>query len=152
MIGDGDDDTGGYVLRVFATGPINLEKVPPLHMECRGGEWAKSSSMDTTGGPPRVLVGGEEGGGGGGLAASASIKRHLVDNGKWCQNSQFHLRLDDKDAGGSDDVFLKVGGWGGDEFCFVQRDWLGLSALTSLHLLTFTLIHLSAINDYPYWL
>ena len=57
-------DVGGYVLRVFASGPVNLEKVPPMHMQCRGGEWAKSSSMDTTGGPPRVLVGGEEGGSG----------------------------------------------------------------------------------------
>jgi hypothetical protein len=87
---------------VFSSGPITLEKVPPLHVECRGGEWAKSSSMDTTGGPPRILVGGEDG-----ISATSSIKKHWIDNGKWCQNSQFHVRLDDKE-GGQDDVFLKV--------------------------------------------
>lgn len=100
-------DIGGYVLRVFASGPVNLEKVPPLHEQCRGGEWAKSSTLDTTGGPPRLLVGGDEGGEGG-MSATASSKKHWVDNGKWCQNSQFHLRLDDADAGNSDDVYLKV--------------------------------------------
>lgn len=99
------------MLRVFSSGPVSLEKVPPLHSQCLGGEWAKSSSTDSTGGPPRVLLQAEEGGGGsGGGSASAdrsTRKRVLVDNSKWCQNSQFHLRLDDA-AGGQDDVFLKV--------------------------------------------
>ena len=90
------------MLRVFSSGPVDLEKVAPLYTQCRGGEWTKSSLTDTTGGPPRVLVGGEDA-----VSAAPSHRRHMVDNGKWCQNSQFHLRLDDKN-GDQEDVYLKV--------------------------------------------
>lgn len=93
----------GYVLRVFASHPITLERVLPLCIQSKAGEWTKSSSLDTTGGPPRILSGGDEAN----PPPSSASRRHLVDNSKWCQNSQFHVRLDDTE-GDQDDVYLKI--------------------------------------------
>jgi hypothetical protein len=56
------------------------------------GEWKKHGDVDTTGGPLRVLV-----------SESGSKKR---ENPKWCQNSQYHLKLNNIDS--LDDLYVKI--------------------------------------------
>lgn len=97
----------GYVLRIFSSSAITVERVPALHVQCKSGEWAKTAALDTTGGPPRVLSGSGEDFAPGSSSSTASAKKLLVDNSKWCQNSQFHLRLDSLPSD-QEDVFLKI--------------------------------------------
>jgi hypothetical protein len=47
----------------FPPVPSVWRECPLLHVQSRGGEWTKSSTMDTTGGPPRLPASGGEGGG-----------------------------------------------------------------------------------------
>lgn len=88
----------GYVLRVFSSEPIVLERVPVMPCTSVSGEWTKSSHTDSTGGPPKLTVPNED--------KTATKKTTVVENPKWCQNPQFHLKVeDDIDI---DEVYVKI--------------------------------------------
>ena len=107
---------GGYVLRVFASEPIVLERIPKWHVTSLTGEWAKTPTIDSAGGPPRLLNSSEE------LKATTpaipsstgnipQIPSHKSnENPKWCQNPQYHLAITDPTfmQGIHDDIYLKI--------------------------------------------
>lgn len=76
---------GAFIVRIFSTAPIMVEKVAPLTTLVFSGQWDK----ETSGGP---LVQRED--------------NILKANPKWCQNPQFHLEA--VDPYGKDEIFLKV--------------------------------------------
>jgi hypothetical protein len=85
--------TGGYVLRIFASEPIQLERIPRWHVTTLTGEWTKSTTTDSTGGPPRLLNSSDD------LKATNSNPVPMMsttkgtENPKWCQNPQYHLSI-----------------------------------------------------------
>ena len=64
------------------------------------GEWSKSSHIDSTGGPPRIAVLSEDKG--------STKKATMVENPKWCQNPQFHLRVEEGRGSDVEEVYIKV--------------------------------------------
>lgn len=86
----------GYVLRVFSSEPLTLERVPPRIIRTTTGEWTKSSAMDSTGGPPLLALQSED------KAAAAT----MVENSKWCQNPQYHLKVTDDSE--RDNLYIKI--------------------------------------------
>lgn len=83
---------------MFSSVPLVLERVPSMVCTTVVGEWTKNSHTDSTGGPPKLTIPSEE--------KSAVKKTTVVENSKWCQNPQFHLRVeDDIDV---DEVYVKI--------------------------------------------
>jgi hypothetical protein len=104
------------VLRIFASEPIRLEKIPRWHVTTLTGEWAKTSTTDTTGGPPRLITSSDDlkvtgqvnltGGGAGG-------NHRAHENPKWCQNPQYHLSIPSSShlptgKTTQEDIYLKI--------------------------------------------
>jgi hypothetical protein len=71
--------TGQFVIRVFSALPLSMEEAAPICSALVSGEWKRTPEVDTTGGP---LV----------LSLHDNVKK---DNPKWCQNPQFHLKVND---------------------------------------------------------
>lgn len=81
---------GSFVIRVFSDQPISMEEAQPLVTTIVSGEWKRQHDVDTTGGP---LV----------LNLGDGTKK---DNPKWCQNPQFHLKVNDLET--LDDLHIKI--------------------------------------------
>mmetsp|Transcript_15027 Transcript_15027/g.15768 ORF Transcript_15027/g.15768 Transcript_15027/m.15768 type:complete len:951 (+) Transcript_15027:19-2871(+) len=106
----------GYVLRIFASEPIKLEKVPKWYVTSLTGEWTKTQTIDSTGGPPRLLISSDE------MKTTTpaipsttanlpQLPSHKSnENPKWCQNPQYHLSITDPTfmQGIHDDIYLKI--------------------------------------------
>lgn len=106
---------GGYVLRIFSSEPVQLEKIPRWHVTSLTGEWTKTATLDTTGGPPRSINSSDE------LkttqaipTATGNIHLHkMQENPKWCQNPQYHLSIPSEShlpSGNrtAEDMYLKI--------------------------------------------
>lgn len=72
---------GEFLLRVFASNKVLIEKIPNLYVTSIRGDWHRSHDVDSTGGP-RFL----------------KHDSKNLENPKWCQNPQFHLTLEDVKA------------------------------------------------------
>lgn len=80
---------GAFILRIFSTAPISIEKVPQMASQRTHGAWTKAGDIDTTGGP-------------------LNIRRDDVikANPKWCQNPQYHLET--VNSYSKEDLYLKI--------------------------------------------
>lgn len=83
--------SGAFVVRIFSLTPIIVEEAPVLLSQIVTGEWRKHGDTDTTGGS--LVIGGIDG----------EKKR---DNPKWCQNPQYHIKVDDLES--LDDLHIKI--------------------------------------------
>ncbi len=81
---------GDFVLRIFASKPIQVEPVLPIPVSIHSGEWKRIGDLDTTGGPPTIQQ------------PDGTYK----DNPKWCQNPQYHIQI--ADPYGKDEIYLKI--------------------------------------------
>ena len=83
--------SGAFVVRIFSLTPIIVEEAPALLSQIVTGEWRKYGELDTTGGG--LTIGGSEG----------EKKR---DNPKWCQNPQYHIKVDNLES--LEDLHIKL--------------------------------------------
>jgi hypothetical protein len=81
---------GDFILRVFASKPLQLESLPPITTIVESGEWRRVGDLDTAGGPLTLPQ------------ADGTVK----ENPKWCQNPQYHVQL--VNPYGKEEVYLKV--------------------------------------------
>ena len=104
---------GGFILRVFSSAPIVVEKVAPLFSVTKSGDWRRTQEVDTTGGPWQLLQdvtkpvkkdakedAEREG------TAPPKTRQVLKENTKWCQNPQFHVELENPYS--KDDIYMKI--------------------------------------------
>lgn len=80
-----------YLLRIFSTSPVFLERVPPTATITLGGEWRKTRDKDSCGGPLNIV---------------SQSEGTTKPNPKWCQNPQYHLEI--CDPYGKEEIFLKI--------------------------------------------
>ncbi len=83
--------SAAFIVRMYSTEPITVERVSPLETHLVDGSWNRSGDLDSTGGALRSRV-------------EDSTK--TIENIKWCQNPQFHLEV--ADPYGHDEIFLKI--------------------------------------------
>ena len=105
---------GGFILRVFSTSPIVVEKVAPLFSVTKSGDWRRTQEVDTTGGPWQLLQdvtkpvkkdATKDDAEREGTAPPKTIQK-LKENTKWCQNPQFHVELENPYS--KDDIYMKI--------------------------------------------
>ena len=77
---------------MFSTEHITVEKIANLPFQIIEGTWTKHGDLDSTGGA--LTMKSEETGG------------VVKENGKWCQNPQYHLEV--VDPYGRDEIHLKI--------------------------------------------
>lgn len=104
---------GGFILRVFSSSPIVVEKVAPLFSVAKSGDWRRTQEVDTTGGPWQLMqdvaipmrkdAAAESADG---AAAAPKTRQVMKENTKWCQNPQFHIELENPYS--KDDIYMKV--------------------------------------------
>jgi hypothetical protein len=81
-----------FIVRLFATEHITVEKISNLTCSILEGNWTKHGDLDSTGGALRVK--------------SDEAPGVPKENGKWCQNPQYHLEV--IDPYGREEIHLKV--------------------------------------------
>ena len=80
---------GAFIVRIFSSEPIVVEKIPDLETKTTHGGWTKTGDVDTTGGP------------------LATKKENIFkQNAKWCQNPQYHLEMTNPFS--KEEVYLKI--------------------------------------------
>lgn len=82
---------GAFIVRIFSSEPIVVEKVSNLEIKSTHGGWTKAGDTDTTGGP---------------LAIKKDSSAVSKQNPKWCQNPQYHLEMTNPFS--KEEVYLKV--------------------------------------------
>jgi hypothetical protein len=93
-----------FIVRLFATEHLTVEKIANLSCSILEGSWTKHGDLDSTGGAVKVRSDETAPASGGGAAAAQA--QALRENGKWCQNPQFHLEV--QDPYGRDEIHLKI--------------------------------------------
>lgn len=81
---------GQFVIRVYSQAPVTLEEPQQVITTVTSGEWKRVHDTDTTGGPLMLI----------------SHENVRKDNPKWCQNPQYHLKVNDLES--LEELHLKI--------------------------------------------
>jgi hypothetical protein len=98
---------GAFIVRLYSSAALNVEKVQPLHSQVLSGDWRVvtkgGAELDSRGGALMTQPAAVDATSSGHPSSSAHA---LQPNSRWCQNPQFHLEV--LDPYSKEELHLKI--------------------------------------------